>query len=154
MKCPKCAQTDSRVIDSRTIQEDKVIRRRRACDACGFRFTTFERVEGISLVVVKKDGLREPYIRSKLEEGIWRACSKRPVSVASINDMMNTLEESWMRTGEIASKTIGEDVMNALHALDDIAYIRFASVYRRFQDVDEFQREVLELFEKKKRGER
>lgn len=151
MKCPKCGTPDTRVVDSRTIQDEKVIRRRRACDACGFRCTTFERVEGISLVVVKKDGLREPYIRSKLEEGIWRACSKRPVSVEAINDMISSLEESWMKSGEIPSRQIGEDVMHALHQLDDIAYIRFASVYRRFQDVDEFAQEVMELFEKKRR---
>ena len=148
MKCPKCAALDTRVLDSRVIQDDRVIRRRRECGSCEFRFTTFERTEGISLLVVKKDGVREPYIRSKLEEGIWRACTKRPISTTAISDMISQLEEQWMRSNEVPSQRIGEDVMNALKTIDDIAYIRFASVYRRFQDVDEFQKAVIHLFEK------
>lgn len=149
MKCPKCGIKDTSVLDSRTIQDDRAVRRRRECASCGFRFTTFERVEGVSLLVVKSDGTREPYIRSKLEEGIWRACTKRPVSVETITELINKLEERWMKQGEISSRAIGEDVMEALRAVDDIAYIRFASVYRRFQDVDEFQKAVMGLFEKR-----
>ena len=146
MKCPKCNKGNTSVLDSRVIQDDTVIRRRRECDMCGFRFTTFERVEGISLLVAKKDGTREPYVRSKLEEGIWRACTKRPISSETITNMLNQLEEKWMKVPEITSKRIGEDVMEALREIDDIAYIRFASVYRRFQDVDQFQKAVMNLF--------
>lgn len=148
MKCPKCAALDTRVLDSRVIQDDRVIRRRRECGSCEFRFTTFERTEGISLLVVKKDGVREPYIRSKLEDGIWSACTKRPVSTKTVNDMISQLEEQWMKQNEVDSQRIGEDIMHALKEIDDIAYIRFASVYRRFQDVDEFQKAVMHLFEK------
>lgn len=149
MKCPKCGKKNTAVLDSRTIQDDKVIRRRRQCGTCAHRFTTFERMEGISLLVVKKDGTREPYIRSKLEEGIWRACTKRPVTMEVIKEMVTSLEERWARENEISSQRLGEDVMEALRAIDDIAYIRFASVYRRFQDIDEFQAAVTNLFDKK-----
>ena len=138
MKCPKCEIKDTSVLDSRTIQDDRVIRRRRECAGCGNRFTTFERIEGISLLVVKKDGTREPYIRSKLEEGIWRACTKRPITLETISNMVNQLEEKWAKVSEIPSQRLGEDVMEALRPIDDIAYVRFASVYKRFQDVNEF----------------
>ena len=142
MKCPKCGTSDTSVLDSRIVNEERAIRRRRECDACGFRFTTFERVEGVSFTVVKKDGTREPYMRSKVEEGIFRACTKRPITIAAIEDILGKLEEHWMKKEEVNSKQIGEDVMESLKALDSVAYIRFASVYRRFKDVDEFQQEL------------
>ncbi len=150
MKCPKCgASGDTKVLDSRLVQDEKVVRRRRQCDTCSYRFTTFERVEVTSLIVTKKDGVREPYTREKVLEGIWRACSKRPVSVEQINTMMSELEEGWMKGQEVTSKQIGEDIMRLLRDLDEVAYIRFASVYRRFKDVDAFANELKEFLENK-----
>ena len=150
MKCPKCgASGDTKVLDSRLVQDEKVVRRRRQCDTCSYRFTTFERVEVTSLIVTKKDGVREPYTREKVLEGIWRACSKRAVSVEQINTMMTELEEGWMKGQEVTSKQIGEDVMKQLRDLDEVAYIRFASVYRRFKDVDAFANELKEFLENK-----
>lgn len=148
MKCPKCDIKDTSVLDSRTIQDDRAIRRRRECATCGFRFTTFERIESIALIVEKKDGTRTPYIRSKLEEGVWRACTKLPVSMETITNMINQLEEKWMKKTEVTSQRLGEDVMEALRAIDHVAYIRFASVYKRFENVDEFQNAIMNLFEK------
>ncbi|MBI5411910.1 transcriptional repressor NrdR [Candidatus Peregrinibacteria bacterium] len=146
MQCPKCKNLDTKVIDSRLTEQGRVIRRRRECDQCGRRFTTFERAEMASLMVKKKDATFEPYNRSKLESGIWIACGKRPVTQNQIDDMISGLEERWSANKKmISSQTIGEDVMKALKALDHIAYIRFASVYRQFKDVEEFKEELGKL---------
>ena len=119
MHCPRCKSEDTAVIDSRLTEEGRAVRRRRECAACDHRFTTFERQELSSLIVVKRDGTREPYSRSKLERGIWIACTKRPVSRKDINDMLNSLEETWgSSVGEVSSSSIGQDVMSALARID------------------------------------
>lgn len=146
MKCPKCTNSDTKVLDSRVVDSDRAIRRRRECDKCGFRFTTYEKAEMSSFVVIKKDGRREPYKRDKVEEGIWRACTKRPVSVAQVSGLIGLLEEKWGLEEEVPARQIGEDIMEELKKLDEIAYIRFASVYRRFKDMDEFKKEMEELW--------
>jgi len=136
------------VIDSRISEEGRAVRRRRECAKCQRRFTTFERQELSSLIVIKRDGTREPYSRSKLERGIWVACTKRPVTQEQIDDMLTKLEEKWgANKKEVASSTIGTDVMKALKKLDQVAYIRFASVHREFKDVEEFKEELGKLFE-------
>jgi len=146
MQCPKCKNQETKVTDSRVAEQGKVIRRRRECEKCGRRFTTFERQEIGSLMVTKKDGTLEPYSRTKLENGIWIACGKRPVTQIQIDKMMNKLEEKWsVNKKGISSQKIGNDVMDALKKLDHIAYIRFASVYRSFKDVDEFKEELAKL---------
>lgn len=146
MICPKCRAKDTRVIDSREAIQGRAIRRRRECDECKYRFTTFERVETAHFVVVKKDGSRETYDRSKVEKGIWRACEKRPVTEQQIQELMDKLEEVWSTSGkEIPTKTLGRDVMHALKVVDEVAYIRFASVYRQFKDVETFKQELEKL---------
>jgi transcriptional repressor NrdR len=146
MLCPKCKHDDTRVLDSRDTNEQKEIRRRRACNKCNFRFTTFERIEYSNFVVIKKDQSCEPYDRQKLEFGIWKACEKRPVTVEQVTELLEKLETKWANMGkEVATKVIGEDVMNALKDLDEVAYIRFASVYRQFKDIETFRREFLKL---------
>ena len=146
MQCPKCKNQETKVTDSRIAEQGKVIRRRRECEKCGRRFTTFERQEIGNLMVTKKDGTFEPYSRTKLENGIWIACGKRPVTQLQIDKMINKLEEKWSANKKgISSQTIGNDVMDALKKLDRIAYIRFASVYRSFKDVDEFKKELNKL---------
>ncbi len=146
MQCPKCKHPESKVIDSRLAERGRVIRRRRECEKCGRRFTTFERQQIGNLMVKKKDDTLEPYNRTKLENGIWIACGKRPVTQVQIDKMINKLEEKWIANKKIiASQTIGNDVMDALKKMDDIAYIRFASVYRSFKDVDEFKEELGKL---------
>ncbi len=142
MKCPKCHDKDTKVVDSRVINDDRVIRRRRNCESCGYRYTTFERMESGIFVVKKRDGTIEPYTRQKLEEGIWRACTKRPVTLEQVRSMLFDLEEGWSRESEVLSTKIGEDVMTALQDLDSVAYIRFASVYKRFETVEDFLREM------------
>ncbi|OGJ60691.1 transcriptional regulator NrdR [Candidatus Peribacteria bacterium RIFCSPLOWO2_01_FULL_51_18] len=147
MRCPRCKKGDTAVIDTRLTEDGRAIRRRRECGKCGHRFTTFERQELSSLIVVKRDGTREPYSRSKLERGIWLACTKRPVKQKDIDKVLSDLEEKWGRNkSEVDSTTIGADVMKALSRLDKVAYIRFASVHREFKDVDEFKKEVGRLF--------
>lgn len=146
MQCPKCKNIESKVIDSRLAEQGKVIRRRRECEKCEHRFTTFERTEMSNLMVKKKDGTFETYSRSKLENGIWIACGKRPVTKEQVDKVINQLEEKWSANKkEVSSQTIGNDVMTALKKLDHIAYIRFASVYRSFKDVDEFKEELVKL---------
>jgi len=146
MICPKCKAEDTKVIDSRVSEQGRVIRRRRECEKCGRRFTTFERAEMSSLMVKKKDGTFEPYNRTKLEQGIYIACGKRPVTRVQIDEMINELEEKWGTNKKmVTSQTIGNDVTNTLKKLDHIAYIRFASVYRSFKDVDEFKEELNKL---------
>ena len=148
MLCPKCNSNATRVLDSRETDSHKAVRRRRECEDCNNRFTTFERVEMNKFVVAKKDGTRESYDRDKLKNGIWTACEKRKITEEQISDMLNKLEESWANLGkENTSKNIGEDVMNALKDLDEVAYIRFASVYRQFKDIDSFKKELDKLFQ-------
>jgi len=145
--CPRCKAADTAVIDSRLAEDGRAIRRRRECPKCDHRFTTFERQELSNLIVIKRDGTREPYSRSKLERGIWLACTKRPVSQAQIAKLLTTLEEKWAANKkEVVTSTIGTDVMKALKKLDQVAYIRFASVHREFKDVEEFKEEVGRLF--------
>jgi len=128
------------------VDEGKSIRRRRECEKCSHRFTTYERPDFVSFIVVKKDGTREPYNRNKVEEGIWRSCTKRPITQEQINQLLNNLEEKWLTNKkEISSKRIGQDIMEALKKIDQIAYIRFASVYRSFKDVEEFKTELDKL---------
>jgi transcriptional repressor NrdR len=146
MQCPKCKNPDTKVIDSRLAEQGRVIRRRRECEKCGRRFTTFERLEMENMLVKKKDGSLEPYSRTKVEKGIWIACGKRPVTQAQVDGMIDKLEEKWsMNKKGVSSQTIGNDIMEALKKLDHIAYIRFASVYRSFKDVEEFKEELSKL---------
>lgn len=148
MICPKCKHDDTRVLDSRETNERKEIRRRRECISCQYRFTTFERVELANFLVIKKDQSRESYNRQKLAGGIWKACEKRPVTQQKVDQMLDQLEEKWASSGkEISSKQIGEDVMNALKELDEVSYIRFASVYRQFKDIETFKKELQKLLE-------
>lgn len=144
MKCPFCSHENTRVIDSRPADENNSIRRRRLCDECGKRFTTYEKVETIPLIVIKKDNNRETYDRSKIEAGILRACHKRPISVDQINQLVDAVETSVFNREEkeISSGIIGEMVMNKLKVLDTVAYVRFASVYREFKDINTFLDEL------------
>lgn len=140
MKCPFCSHDNTRVIDSRPAEENNSIRRRRVCDSCDKRFTTYEKIETIPLIVIKKDNNREPYDRSKIEAGVLRACHKRPVSVTQIEQLIDEVEiEIFNREDkEIPSQEIGELVMNKLKGLEAVAYVRFASVYREFKDFNTF----------------
>ena len=144
MKCPFCSHENTRVIDSRPADENNSIRRRRICDECGKRFTTYEKVETIPLIVIKKDNNRETYDRSKIEAGVLRACHKRPISAAQINQLIDSVETAVFNREEkeIASGIIGELVMNKLKDLDTVAYVRFASVYREFKDINTFMDEL------------
>ena len=146
MKCPKCKAKTTRVLDSRETHEGKSTRRRRECPSCKQRFTTFERVEHNNLIVIKRNESREPYVREKVEKGIWRACEKRPVTQAQVDGIIQSLEEMWRNYGkEVPSDIIGEGIMEALRKLDEVAYIRFASVYRSFKDIASFQEELENL---------
>lgn len=147
MKCPDCTHNDSKVIESRDLEEGASIRRRRQCLKCGFRFTTYERSEQPRLTVVKKDGRREPFNRNKMAGGVYRACEKRPISVAVIEELINDIEREIRAKGEpeIPVSILGEMVMIKLLSLDDVAYVRFASVYRSFTDVASFEAELERL---------
>lgn len=146
MICPQCKHPDTRVLDSRETDERRAIRRRRECETCKNRFTTFERVEVTNFIIIKKDNSREPYNRDKLESGIWRACEKRTVTQEQVKKLLDELEQEWVQLGkEIPSKTIGEGIMEKLKLIDEVAYIRFASVYRRFKDLETFEREVKKI---------
>lgn len=147
MKCPFCGFADTRVIDSRLGKEGNNIRRRRECSQCERRFTTFERVEEMLPLIVKKDGRRQPFDRKKIIAGIQRACEKRPVSIATIEKIVDSLERQLQESGEreIESNIIGQAVMEALHDLDQVAYVRFASVYRQFKDINEFMSELKDI---------
>ena len=140
MKCPFCSHENTRVIDSRPAEENNSIRRRRVCDVCSRRFTTYEKVETIPLIVIKKDDNREAYDRSKIEVGVLRACHKRPVSADNVNALVDEVETDIFNREEkeINSRVIGELVMNKLKDLDAVAYVRFASVYREFKDINTF----------------
>ncbi len=150
MKCPFCGEDDTRVIDSRPADENMSIRRRRQCDKCQKRFTTYERVEAIPLVVIKKDQTREPYDRTKIEKGVFRSCHKRPISVPQMNHLVDQVEAKVFskEEREIPSSYIGELVMRYLEELDAVAYVRFASIYREFKDVDTFMEELKKILDK------
>ena len=147
MRCPFCSYIESKVIDSRPTEEGQAIRRRRECISCAKRFTTYEKIEEIPIVVVKKDGNREAYNRNKLLNGIIRACEKRPVSIDSMEKIVNDIEKTLFNSleKEVSSETIGEMVMNHLKDIDDVAYVRFASVYRQFKDINSFMEELKNL---------
>ena len=147
MKCPFCDNPDTKVIDSRPTEEGHAIRRRRGCDRCSKRFTTYEKVEETILMVVKKDGKREAFDRNKLLRGITRACEKRPVSLAVMEGMVDEIERKLnnMMEKEVASDYIGELVMDELKKVDEVSYVRFASVYRQFTDVNTFMKEIEKL---------
>ena len=144
MKCPFCSHENTRVIDSRPAEDNNSIRRRRVCDECGKRFTTYEKIETIPLIIIKKDNNREAYDRAKIEAGVLRACHKRPVSAQQITTLVDEVENEIFNREEreIPSGTIGELVMNKLKDLDAVAYVRFASVYREFKDVNTFMVEL------------
>ena len=150
MKCPFCSRENTRVIDSRPADDNCSIRRRRLCDACGKRFTTYEKVETIPLVVIKKATTRQQYDRSKIEAGVVRACYKRPVSVEQMTKLVDEVETEVFNREEkeIASSEIGELVMDKLKDLEAVAYVRFASVYREFKDVNTFMEELKNLLDK------
>ena len=150
MKCPFCGDDNTRVIDSRPADDNEAIRRRRQCDECGKRFTTYEKVETI-LIVIKKDKNRETYDRSKIESGVVRSCHKRPVSVDQIEACVDEIENKIFNLGvrEIESEKIGEIVMDQIRDLDQVAYVRFASVYRQFKDADTFMSELKKLLDTK-----
>ena len=150
MNCPYCNASDTKVIDSRPA-EDNSIRRRRQCDRCGRRFTTYEKLETIPLMVIKKDNTRELYNRSKIEDGVLRSCHKRPVSPQQIEHLVNEVENEIMarEEREISTTFIGELVMSKLKSLDEVAYVRFASVYRQFKDVHTFMEELGKILESK-----
>ncbi|HIV25745.1 MAG TPA: transcriptional repressor NrdR [Candidatus Scatomonas pullistercoris] len=147
MKCPFCNQDNTRVVDSRPVDDNNAIRRRRMCDECGRRFTTYEKVETIPMIVIKKDQNREQYDRTKLEGGILRACHKRPVPLQEINSLVDRVETEIFNREEkeVPSTVIGELVMNHLKDLDAVAYVRFASVYREFKDVNTFMDELKKM---------
>lgn len=149
MRCPYCDQDDTRVIDSRPADDNRTIRRRRECNACRKRFTTYEKVETLPLIVIKKDNNREPYDRSKIEAGIVRSCHKRPISRDQINSVVDIIENDLFsrEEKEIPTMVIGELVMNKLKELDPVAYVRFASVYREFKDVNTFMDELKKILE-------
>ena len=147
MRCPSCQYNGTRVVDSRPADDNKEIRRRRECEACGFRFTTFEKIEATPLIVVKKDGSREEFSREKILRGVIRACEKRPVSVETLEETIMLIEKDLRRLGnaEVRSEDVGEMVMNNLAKIDEVAYVRFASVYRQFKDINVFIDELKEL---------
>ena len=155
MRCPFCAHLESKVIDSRVSTAGDVIRRRRECEACARRFTSRERVEDVLPVVVKKNGVREPYDREKVLRGVRLACNKRPVAMDRIERFIDELERELIESEakEVASKEIGERVMRKLRELDEVAYVRFASVYRRFRDIDEFRSELDKMARARVTGE-
>jgi transcriptional repressor NrdR len=147
MKCPYCGYSESKVVDSRPTEEETAIRRRRECEKCAKRFTTYEKIEEVPLVIIKKDGSREVYQRGKLINGFLKACEKRPVSLKQIEEVVDEIEKELYNSmeKEIDSKKIGEMVMKRLKQLDDVAYVRFASVYRQFKDLNTFMEELNKL---------
>jgi transcriptional repressor NrdR len=151
MKCPFCGSLESKVIDSRLAKEDTSIRRRRECLGCKSRFTTYERVEEVELLVVKKGGVREPFDRNKIITGMIKACEKRPISMDVIENFVSDMEREFQERGdrEVDSSEIGERVINKLYEIDEVAYVRFASVYRSFKDVNQFLSELTDLLNEK-----
>ncbi|MCX5695688.1 MAG: transcriptional regulator NrdR [Candidatus Omnitrophica bacterium] len=152
MKCPFCGYKEDKVVDSRSTAEESAVRRRRECLKCGKRFTTYEYIEEVSLMVIKKDGRREPFDRKKILAGIIRACEKRPVSMEKMEEIITWVERSIQKKSdrEVLSSRIGELVMEKLKLLDDVAYVRFASVYRQFKDVGQFMLELRDILGKEK----
>lgn len=144
MRCPFCSNLHQKVVDSRTSKEGDAIRRRRECLGCGRRFTTYERIEEVQQMVIKKDGRREPFDRWKLKMGIMKACEKRPVSIEQLEVMIDEIERELFNAAdhEVTTKAIGESIMRKLKRLDEVAYVRFASVYRQFKDLNEFMSEL------------
>ncbi len=153
MRCPFCAHKEDKVVDSRATAEESAVRRRRECLKCGKRFTTYEYVEEVSLLVIKKDGRREPFDRKKILAGIIRACEKRPVSVEKMEEIVTQVERLIQKKSdrEVSSSRIGELVMEKLKIIDDVAYVRFASVYRQFKDVGQFMVELKDILGKDKK---
>ena len=152
MKCPFCSHLEDKVVDSRAVQEGGAIRRRRECLRCGRRFTTYEHVEDVPLMVIKKDGRREPFDRKKLLAGLVKACEKRPVGLERLEGVADTIERLLQNDldKEVRSSQIGEIVMQQLHDLDEVAYVRFASVYRQFKDINQFMGELKDLLDKER----
>lgn len=152
MKCPFCDELEDKVVDSRMAKEGEVIRRRRECLGCKRRYTTYERVEEILPVVVKKDGRRESFDRNKILVGLKKACEKRPISIGTIEAVTDRIEKRIQEMGEteIESRVVGEEVMRELHQLDQVAYVRFASVYREFKDIDQFMDELKTLAQQRR----
>ena len=152
MKCPFCSHTEDKVIDSRSSNEDKSVRRRRECLKCKKRFTTYEYIEEIPLMLIKKDGRREPFDRNKVIAGILKACEKRPVSMEKVEVVVDKVERELQKSfdKEVKAQVVGELVMDYLHKLDEVAYVRFASVYRQFKDINQFMRELKDLLGSKK----
>lgn len=152
MKCPFCSSSDSKVVDSRVGGDGSSIRRRRECNDCTKRYTTYERVEQVEFLVVKKDGRREEFDRNKIINGMLRACEKRPISFDVIDDFVTKLEREFQERGEreIQSEEIGERLIKKLYEIDEVAYVRFASVYRSFKDVNQFMDELTDLLKEKK----
>lgn len=150
MKCPFCRCMEDKVIDSRIVADGASIRRRRECTQCAKRFTTFENIEEVPIIVIKKNKAREPFDRKKIKDGITRACEKRPVSMDQIDNLLDSVQDALekMQTREVESSLIGQLVMDKIHSLDEVAYVRFASVYRQFKDVTEFLEEVSHLLKK------
>ncbi|ETP69335.1 transcriptional regulator NrdR [Planococcus glaciei] len=150
MKCPACQHNGTRVVDSRPVDDNKSIRRRRECESCGYRYTTFEKVEEMPLIVVKKDGSREEFSREKVLRGLIRACEKRPVSLEVLEEVVFDIEKNLRRAGnaEVKSEEVGELVMDRLAGIDEVAYVRFASVYRQFKDITVFIDELKDLLKK------
>ncbi|MBU1726779.1 MAG: transcriptional regulator NrdR [Candidatus Omnitrophica bacterium] len=156
MKCPFCGYKEDKVVDSRATAEESAVRRRRECLKCGKRFTTYEYVEEVSLMVIKKDGRREPFDRKKVLAGLMRACEKRPISLEKMEEIATQVERAIQKKSdrEVLANRIGELVMERLKSLDDVAYVRFASVYRQFKDVGQFMAELKDILGKEKRKSR
>jgi len=151
MKCSQCSQSDTKVIESRDVSEGEAIRRRRACPDCGYRFTTYERIERPQIIVIKNNGIRELFSRDKLLAGLYRACEKTPVTSLQLERLVADIEHQVYACGdqEVTTSQIGEMVMERLAVLDEVAYVRFASVYRRFKDIAGFEHELLQIRERK-----
>ncbi|MBQ7190915.1 MAG: transcriptional repressor NrdR [Kiritimatiellae bacterium] len=145
MRCPKCGKDNDKVLDSRSARDGAVIRRRRQCIDCQYRYTTFEEIVRDELRVKKRDGTSEEFSREKLRRGIMRACEKRPISKDQIQDLIDQVLEAFDNLTEVTTQQVGEEVMRRLHAIDDVAYVRFASVYRRFHDVEEFVQTIKQM---------
>lgn len=150
MRCPNCSHNGTRVLDSRPVEEGRSIRRRRECESCLYRFTTFERVEETPLIVVKKEGTREQFSKEKMLRGLIKACEKRPVSLKQLEDVTQHVERELRNIGvsEVESDKVGEMVMEALRDIDEVAYVRFASVYRQFKDLNVFIEELKDILQK------
>ncbi|WP_114569990.1 transcriptional regulator NrdR [Exiguobacterium flavidum] len=156
MRCPACNYNGTKVLDSRPVQDSTSIRRRRECESCGYRFTTFETVEQTPLIIVKKDGTRDEFSRDKIMRGLVRACEKRPISVEQLETVVSRVEKALRATGqqEIPSDQVGRLVLNELASVDEVAYVRFASVYKQFKDINVFFQELTDLMERHHEDER